>query len=169
MKSIKQILLGAFLTVSAFTAVLYTSCTKDACKNVTCNNGGTCSGGNCTCTTGYEGTSCETQSRTKFIKSWSASDLLTGGTSPIPYTSAIVAGVSTDVTQVLIADFSDFFTNTVTASISGSTITISSQNPDGNHYNVSGSGTLANGKITWNYTIKNDSTSVTQVYSGTWQ
>ena len=74
MKKIRQIALGAILSVSAFSAVLYTSCSKDACKDVTCQNGGTCSDGNCTCVTGYEGTNCETASRTKFIKQWSASD-----------------------------------------------------------------------------------------------
>ncbi len=52
MKSIKHIALTAILAVSAFGAVLYTSCNKDACKGVTCQHGGTCSGGTCTCPTG---------------------------------------------------------------------------------------------------------------------
>jgi len=180
MKSIKLIALSSLLTVGIFTVVIYTSCTKDACKGVTCQNGGTCSGGNCVCTSGYEGTNCETLSRTKFIKSWSASDLITGGTAPLSYTANIAAGVTSDITQVIIGNsFSDnFFTiGPITATISGittngataTTITIPNQNPDGNKYSVSGTGTLANGKITWSYTIKNDNTSATQVYAGTWQ
>jgi hypothetical protein len=80
MKLIKHIALGGLLTVSAFTAVLYTSCSKDACKGVTCNNGGTCSGGNCTCTTGYEGTNCQTVSRDKFIGSYTGTEICTVGT-----------------------------------------------------------------------------------------
>jgi hypothetical protein len=172
MKSIKQIALTILLTVSAFCAVLYTSCSKDACKGVTCQNGGTCSGGNCTCTTGYEGTSCETLSRAKFVKSWSASDLVTGSSTPIAYTTSIAAGVSSDVTAVIISNsFSDnfFVVGPINATVSGNIVTIPEQNPDGNKYSVSGTGTLANSQITWSYTIKNDSTSATQIYSGTWQ
>lgn len=60
MKSIKYIALSAFLTLSAFCAVLYSSCTKDECKDVTCQNGGVCSGGSCTCVTGVTGNRCET-------------------------------------------------------------------------------------------------------------
>lgn len=172
MKSFKHIALGAFLTLSTFGAVLYTSCSKDKCKDVVCQNGGTCKDGDCVCTTGYEGTNCETLSRTKFVKSWSASDLITGGSTPLSYTANISAGVGADITQVIIGNsFSDNFyvVGPITATVSGSTITIPNQNPDGNKYSLSGSGTLANGKITWSYTIKNDSTSVSQVYSGTWQ
>jgi hypothetical protein len=67
MKSFKQIALSAFLTISAFGAVVYTSCNKDECKDVVCQNGGTCSEGKCTCPTGYDGTNCETKSRDKFV------------------------------------------------------------------------------------------------------
>ena len=60
MKSIKQIALSAFITLSVFCAVLYTSCSKDACKGVTCLNKGTCSGGTCTCPSGIGGNNCQT-------------------------------------------------------------------------------------------------------------
>jgi hypothetical protein len=61
MTSIKQIALGAFITLSVFCAVLYASCTKDACKGVTCLNKGNCSGGICTCTVrGIGGSNCQT-------------------------------------------------------------------------------------------------------------
>ena len=173
MKLFRQIALSALVTLGTFGAVVYsTSCNKDKCSGVTCQNGGTCNNGDCVCTTGYEGTSCETLSRAKFVKSWSASDLITGGTSPLAYTASIAAGTGSDVTQVIIGNtFSDnFFTvGPITATVNGSTITIPSQNPDANKYSLSGTGTLANSKITWTYTIKNDSTSATQVYSATWQ
>lgn len=172
MKSIKRIALSAFLTVSAFCAVLYTSCSKDECKDVVCQNGGVCASGTCTCVSGYEGANCETAVRAKFIKSWSAADLISGGTSPLAYTANIVAGTGTDMLAVVIGNsFSDnFFTvGPIKATVSGNTITIPLQNPDGNKYSLSGSGTIASGKITWSYTIKNDLTSATQLYSGTWQ
>ncbi len=59
MKSIKHIVIGAFLALGAFCAVLYSSCSKDACKAVTCLNKGTCNGGTCNCPTGIGGLNCE--------------------------------------------------------------------------------------------------------------
>jgi len=97
---------------------------------------------------------------------------VSGSSTPISYTANIAAGAGSDVTQVIIGNsFSDnFFTvGPITATVTGNTITIPSQNPDGNKYSVSGTGTLANNIITWSYTIKNDSTSVSEVYSGNWQ
>src|SRR4051812_28730932 len=88
MKSIKHIALGALLTISAFCAVLYTSCNKDKCKDVTCQNGGTCSDGNCTCVTGYEGTNCETKSRDKFVGTYAGSEICSVGTDAYSITLA---------------------------------------------------------------------------------
>ncbi len=72
--SIRNIAFSALLTLGAFSAVTYTACNKDACKNVVCSNGGTCNNGNCSCPTGYEGTTCQTKSTTKFIGQWSVTD-----------------------------------------------------------------------------------------------
>ncbi len=62
MKKTRNVVLTALLTLSAFCAVLYTSCKKeiDPCHGVTCLNGGACNGGKCICTNGYTGTYCET-------------------------------------------------------------------------------------------------------------
>jgi len=171
MKNFRHIALTALLTIGSFAAITYTSCTKDACKDVTCQNGGTCSGGNCTCPTGYEGTSCETLSITKFVKNWIATDKT--GSTTISYTG-VISPSGTDVTSAIIGNsFSDnFFTiGPITATISGNTITIPTQKPDGtsSDYSLSGTGTYANGAITWSYTITQTSTSATQVYTGTWQ
>src|SRR5476649_1593329 len=100
MKSIKHIALGAFLTLSAFCAVLYTSCTKDACKDVTCQNGGTCSGGNCTCPTGWIGTNCQTLA---IIGSWTGTDKCTPSGASYNVTLS-VASSSVDTTKVLITN-----------------------------------------------------------------
>ena len=169
MNFIKNVALSAFLTIGAFGAVMYTSCNKDECKDVTCLNGGTCSGGNCVCTTGYEGINCETAMRTKFIDSWTASDMEVGGAAIPTYTGIITGG--TAITDVRIANFSDdFFVNDVLASVQGNTITIASQEPDNDDYRVSGHGTYnpVDGKITWTYTLTNPS-NVTISYTGTWQ
>jgi len=176
MKSFKLIALSAAVAIGGFIAITYSSCGKkdstpaNPCKDIVCQNGGTCDSATatCMCSTGYEGAHCETISRTKFVKSWTASDLVAGSSTPIPYTATIVAGTTSDVTLVSIGNFSDFFVNATIATINGSTITIATQKPDGGKYSVSGTGTLANSKITWTYTI--DSAGVThQNYTGTWQ
>jgi len=169
MKSIKNIALSALLTVGAFGAVTYTACNKDECKDVVCQNGGTCSGGNCTCTTGYEGNRCETASRAKFIKTWTATDMEVGGSALPTYNAIITAGTS--ITDIKIAKFSDaYFINDVLATVQGNTITIASQAPDGDNYRVAGAGTFnaVDGKITWSYTITNPQ-GVTKSYTASWQ
>ncbi len=179
MKSIKHIVLSALVTISAFGAVVYTSCNKDACKNVVCQNGGTCSGGNCKCTPGYEGNNCELLSQTKFTsKTWTASDKAVSTGVAIPtYVATITAGAG--VTDVLIGTFSgktssgtSYFVNDVKGTIGqdGLTVTIASQAPDSDGYTVSGTGTYneATKQITWSYTL-GDPTGATISYTGTWQ
>jgi hypothetical protein len=176
MKSIKQIALTVMITLGAFSAITYTACNKDACKSVTCNNGGTCSGGTCTCATGYEGTSCQTASRDKFDKTWSANETSVGtnGSKPLVYSPTIAASTTaTSVTAVnisgLATDGTPFFNNLVTATVSANVITIPTQSPDNDSYSVSGSGTYANGIITWNYQITQASSSTIVNISGTWK
>ena len=116
----KLVALSALLTVSAFCAVIYTSCKKDDCKDVVCNHGGTCSGGSCICPTGYEGTSCETRS---FLGSWSGSDACSVGG---PYTITLTLANSSDSTQILITNPGGFGTAVTiagTLSTDGKTIT----------------------------------------------
>jgi len=174
MKSLRLIALSALVTVGAFTTVLYTSCSKDACSGVTCQNGGTCSGGNCTCPTGYEGTSCETKSITKFAKTWTASDKETSpkDTAVALYTVAVSQGAT--VTDAVIQHtFTDsYFNNSINATISGNTITIASQAPDNDGYYVAGTGTYdpTTSQLTWTYTLTNTNVTPNQTlsYSGTW-
>lgn len=169
MKSIRNMAFSALLAVGAFTMVTYTACTKDECEDVVCNNGGACVSGTCNCATGYEGTSCDTEVRKKFLKTWTASDKEVGGSDLPTYTPAIVAGAS--VTDVKISKFSDgYFIADVNATISGNTITIASQSPDDDGYKVAGSGTIntTDGKITWTYTITSNLGAVIS-YTGSWQ
>jgi hypothetical protein len=168
MKSFRLVALSALLTVGTFGTVVYTSCTKDACKGVTCLNGGTCSGGTCTCPTGYEGANCETTSRTKIIKIWSASDTKVGGAALPTYSSNIVGG--TAIADVKISNFSGLFINDVNGSLNGNTITVVNQVPDNDTFSVSGTGTYdaVSKKITWSYTITNPR-NVAISYTGNWQ
>lgn len=58
MKITRSIITTVFITLSAFTAIIYTSC-NNSCAHLTCFNGGSCSSGFCTCPYGYTGNSCE--------------------------------------------------------------------------------------------------------------
>lgn len=153
MKSLRTLALGAFLTITAMSAVTFTGCNKDSAD----------------CELGYEGKNCATEMRDKFVKSWSASDLT--GSTPVVYTAPIVKGTS--INAVIIGNFSgDFFSGaTINAIISSSTtITIPEQTPNsGGNYKVSGSGELTSGKIFLTYTITQISTGNIQSYTGTWQ
>jgi len=40
---------------------------EDLCENITCLNEGICNNGDCECPLGFEGATCETESRTKFL------------------------------------------------------------------------------------------------------
>lgn len=170
MKSIRNIAFSALLAVGAFTMVTYTACTKDECKDVVCNNGGTCVTGTCNCATGYEGTTCETAVRAKFLKTWAASDKDITDNKNLPtYSSIIVADAG--ITEIKISKFSDsYFTNDVKATVNGNTITIASQQPDNDKYYVEGSATYnsADKKLTWTYTITDPLGSKIS-YTGSWQ
>jgi len=174
MKRIKNIAFTALLAIGAFSLVTYTSCTKeddpiDPCAAVLCGPNGDCVNGTCVCDLGYEGAGCATESRTKFIKSWNASDQI--GTTNLVYTVAI--GTGANVTNVIISNaFSDnFFSNTINATVSDNTITIPEQQPDGSgsNFKVSGTGTYSAGKITWTYVITRILPLDVKTHTGLWQ
>lgn len=169
MKSIRNIAFSALLSIGAFTTVTYVACNPDPCKDVVCSNGGTCVSGNCDCATGYEGTTCQTEVRSKFVDTWTAADKnITSGDNLPTYTSSIVKGAA--ITEIKISNFSDdYFKNDIIATVNGNTITIASQEPDSDGYSVTGTGTYnsADMSITWTYTIENPLSQEIS-YSGTW-
>ena len=59
MKHTKSVVLTIILVLSAFVAVIYSSCKKDKCKGVDCKNTSICKDGLCVCPTGYSGKFCE--------------------------------------------------------------------------------------------------------------
>ena len=150
MVTLRKLALGAFLTVSALATVTMTSCKKD-------DEG---------CATGYEGSDCKTLVSQKFIGAWTASDKETAsGTAIATYVAPI--SPNSDLIKVSIGNFSNFFDNNVIATMSGTTLSIAEQDPDGDGYTVSGTATLASGRLSWNYTLKSP-LGGTKTYDGTW-
>ncbi len=120
------------------------------CENyLNCLNGGTFSSGTCACAAGYEGDSCQTVSRNKFIGNFSATDNCTSA----PYSVEIVTS-STGIDKILIKNFGKYLCSgaapDVVATVTGSTFTIASQTfCPGNEFTIDeGSGTLSTDQIT---------------------
>lgn len=161
MKSIKQIVLGAFLFVSSACAVLYTSCTKDKCKDVTCQNGGTCSDGKCTCPTGYEGTNCETLSRAKFIGTYVGSEICATGTDN--YSISLAAN-----SDNLKLTYSNLYNNTPSITATCTMAATDSFTFSGTQATITfnGSGRLVGNALTVHYTITDGTNNNTCTFIG---
>ena len=126
------------LGVVAIGMFSFSSCETDACKDVECGANGTCVDGDCVCETGYEGLSCQTEERAKFVATYvgtigiacpgSGSDNLTNQT--------ITVGNSSNVNKVTINIAGSF---TLTATVSGTSMTIDNSSQDGLNYSGNGS------------------------------
>ncbi len=80
----KNLTLGIATVLFAIISLTISSCTTDKCEGVICQNGGTCNDGSCACTTGYEGTNCQTRISEKFIGTYGGTETCDGsGASPI--------------------------------------------------------------------------------------
>jgi hypothetical protein len=159
MKSVKHIVFTAFLTISAFCAVFYSSCKKDPCKDVVCQNSGTCSDGKCTCPTGYEGTNCETKSRDKFIGTYAGSEICTIGTDNYSITLA----ANSDALKLTYTNlYNQNFTATCSMAAADSFTFAGSQGST----NFSGSGRLVTNTLTVHYTITDGTVTNTCVFTG---
>lgn len=160
MKSFKQIALSAFLTISAFGAVVYTSCNKDECKDVVCQNGGTCSEGKCTCPTGYDGTNCETKSRDKFVGVYTGNEICTVGTDS--YTMTLSAN-----SDAIKLTMTNLYNDNITATCSMVAVDSFSFSGSQGGATFNGTGRLVTNTLTVRYTLTNGATSNSCVFTGT--
>jgi len=136
-------------------------CGTNLCENTNCRNGGVqvITATDCTCdcaaATGYEGDDCNTEMRAKFMGTYSVSEGCTSGNYSF---SSTITGSSSDVSNILIGNFYDSFSNPVIASVNGTDLTIALQDPDNNNIEVSGSGSInADGTIvTITYSLADD-------------
>ncbi len=127
-KPLKTILISALATVSAFSAITYTSCNRDKCKTIVCANGGVCNDGACNCPSGYGGPTCETTSRDKFLGEWQVFEK--GSNTNASQYSVSVAPANI-VTDVVISKFYNYFVANIRGTIVGDTIYIPNQQLEG--------------------------------------
>jgi hypothetical protein len=124
----RKILYSALVTLVTVGSVIYASCNKDKCKSIVCAYGGVCDGGKCICKSGYEGPTCQTISRDKFIGAWAVYEK--GSiTEAAQYPVAIER--SNNITDVVIINFYNYFRNPVKAYIIKDTIYIPNQQLEG--------------------------------------
>ena len=161
MKSIRSVALSALLSIGAFSAVMYTSCSKDECKDVVCQNGGTCADGKCTCTTGYEGTNCETKSRDKFIGTYVGTEICSTGNDAYSITLA----ANSDALKLTMTNI---YNNTppYTATCTMTSTTAFSFTGSSGTVNFTGNGSLSSNTITITYTIADGSASNSCTFTG---
>lgn len=150
MRSIRNILFPALLTLSAFTGITYTACNKDACKSVSCGANGTCSDGVCICKTGYEGAACETLTRTKFIGTWKGSDVCDSGT----YTITLGITASSNDVTALISNPGGFGSSiTITGNVSATNKLSFSEQSVGGGRTLTGTMTFDGSGMTFAYDV----------------
>ncbi len=123
--TLKPILFTTIITLSAFFAIVYSSCKQDKCKAIACAYGGVCNDGVCNCLPGYEGPNCETVTRTKFLGRYQVYEQ--GTITPSrQYPLAIEADA--DVNYVLIKNMYNYFSGpSVRGIVKGDSITIPNQ------------------------------------------
>jgi hypothetical protein len=142
------------LMCATFGMIAIASCKKeeDPCEGVSCLNGGSCNNGTCTCATGYEGSNCGTEQRSKFLASYNVSEScnMSGN---FNYTMSINTS-ATGVTNVVLNNFYGVGA-TVTGTVNGSAITIPSQlvNVNSIGHTFSGSGQVSGNILTLSYTV----------------
>lgn len=137
------------------------------CDLYQCQNGGTCENGACTCLAGYEGVTCENEVRAKFIGTYTCVDKVTGSPMTVSYVTQIQAG--DQLAQVRILNFANQFTQPVIATVSGKSVSVDLQSPDGNGKTIQAAATINpnDGSLEWIYQIKNSS-NVTIDCEGVW-
>ncbi|NNC96298.1 MAG: hypothetical protein HKN92_12130 [Chitinophagales bacterium] len=165
---------GVVFTAALASLLFFSGCTEDdPCADVICANGGTAvtvdSDCVCDCVAGYEGTLCETESRTKVKGIWTVNDNCSlSGTSSY----AVTVGNGATVDGITVDNFWEFFVNDVTATINGVVVTIPRQEPDADSFYVEGTGTYdaTSNTISFAYDISDESSTpiVVDQCTSTW-
>lgn len=158
----KSVLLTAFSTLAAFSTLTFTACNNDKCQAIACASGGVCEEGRCTCTAGYEGNQCETETRLRYLGIWYVTEDGTISTAA-QYAISIERGAGP--TELRIKNFRNSFTSPVQAFVSSDTLTIPVQVV--NKSRVQGRGIISpdnyygvNGLISIAYSVEDTATKI---------
>ena len=160
----KITLIGStFMAVIALsTFFFYQSCTPDPCKDVTCLNGGTCATGTCTCPTGYEGTDCGTEWRTKFVGSYLTSGSDNSGNTYTNIPTTIASSSSAETKFVLTVSGTFTWTCTTTSSTA---FTLDATSFSG--YSYTGNGTINGNQVALSINETDNTTGAVNIYTWT--
>jgi hypothetical protein len=157
-----------FFFLLAFAVVGFTACESDKCKDKDCGEGICLDDGACDCNDGYEYDAkgeCKTLIEHKFVGGYIATETCSLSGQATPYGVSVAHGTSETDLKVTIkgaygkdTDGSDFYQTVVNATVSGSSLTIASQDPDGDGFFIEGTGTIDTtstpDKITMSYKVK---------------
>ena len=129
-----------------------TSCNRysKSCASF-CANGGVCEHGVCNCPTGYQGTDCNTLSRTAFLGNWTAHEQ--GTVTDATQYAVSITPASPGINDVMILNLMNYFTTPVNAYVVNETISIPLQQLQGN--SIQGTGFLVNKMIVISYDVTN--------------
>lgn len=147
--------LRSIMSAASIATLLAIGACNDACDEQVCLNGGTCVDGVCSCPSGYQGDSCNYETRSFYYGTYNVHELCSA-TGITDYT-ANISEVPGDLFKVRIANFANSFSNYVIASVNGNLISITGQSPDNDGRVVSGSGSYSNNTITMSYSISGGS------------
>lgn len=131
MTTSKKIIFTTTTFLLSVFSVILVSCDKtknDKCSSVTCAYGGVCIDGVCKCAVGYEGTNCQTISRTKFLKAWNVNEK---GTISPQRNYALAIEKDTAINGILIKNMYNYFTGKIAAKVVNDSIFIANQATEG--------------------------------------
>jgi hypothetical protein len=154
MKSLLKI-----FTVLTLVVIVVSSCKKDPCDDISCLNGGTCNDGTCACAEGYEGTTCATEERAKFLSTYSVTETCPSGN--LSY-SSVVSTSSVGVSSIVFSNFGGYGVNVI-GTANNSSVVFPNQTLDANGVpgTFSGTGQINGNILTVTYTVSSGTFSET--------
>ena len=154
MKQIKNVIAVFALAIG----LMFAQSCADPCKDVECGANGTCVEGVCECNAGFEGDQCETEMRTKFLKTGATVSETCGGTNTPAYTVDIIKGNAIDAVRIKNLGNYDCSGTTseyyVEGTVSGTSLTIPQQTVNILTCSItfSGSGSVSGTSVSITYT-----------------